>query len=455
MKGISPSLSTRHSRQSGQAAFWSQIERHVRTHTPGLVRSWFNDIRARDLHDIELTIVAPEPAQVTYLEHYCRAAFVDAAQSVTGRLITVRFTLDSAGEAAPPASEWAGGAHVLRLSPEFTLDRFVIGPCNRLVHAAAVAAAESPGQSYNPIFVHGGAGLGKSHVLQAICSHALDVAPATRVVCISCESFANLFVDAAQHHTSAELRSLFREADLLVVDDVQYLEGREQAQSELFHTFNALHQSQRQIVVAADRPPEAIPTLEERLISRFRWGLVAELETPCYETRLAILRKKSLQRGLSVPPEVIELIAAEVSRGVRELEGALTRLQGLASTGNVPISIELARQAIGAPVVAPRSIRLEDIAMAVTHHFAIRRSDLAGKNRRRSVTLPRQLAMYLARRLTPLSLDEIGRFFGGRDHTTVLYAERQVESRRRHEAELSGALERIESLLAEHARRPG
>ncbi|MFO1011292.1 MAG: chromosomal replication initiator protein DnaA [Planctomycetota bacterium] len=332
----------------------------------------------------------------------------------------------SAEGAAPLRIESSGGllwSSDVNLNPKYTFDNFVVGPCNRFAHAAAVGVSEAPGKAYNPFFLHGNVGLGKTHLLQSLCFSLLERDPKTRILYLSCETFVNHFINALENGDLAKFRNKYRNVDVLVVDDIHLLANKERTQEEFFHTFNTLYQSGKQIVLSSDSPPKDIPTLQERLVSRFKWGLVTEIEPPCYETRMAILKRKSRERGREIPDEVARLLAERVESNIRELEGAVVKLIGYSSLAGAPISVDLARDALrelfeqrkGAP-------SMEEILAFVTEHFGVKLSELQSKKRTNAVAYPRQIAMYLARQITRHSLEEIGGFFGGRDHSTVIYA---------------------------------
>jgi chromosomal replication initiator protein len=293
--------------------------------------------------------------------------------------------------------------------------------------AAAQAVANAPGQAYNPLFLHGSVGLGKTHLLQAICHRVLSRRPDARILYLSCETFVNQFISAVEAGELDDFRYRYRHVDMLLIDDIHFLARKERTQEEFFHTFNTLYNSKKQIVLSCDSPPREIPTLEDRLVSRFKWGLVAELEQPDHETRIRIVRRKADRRGVPLPEGVAELIADAVTTNVREIEGAVLRVIGLASLTKKPLTRELAEEALR-DVIRPkvRKVSLDTILRAVCEHYGVKPSDLIGKRRHRSVSQPRQVCMYLARRLTELSLVEIGGQIGGRDHTTVIYANERV-----------------------------
>jgi chromosomal replication initiator protein len=330
---------------------------------------------------------------------------------------------------APSERITLDGADSLPINPDYAFDQFVEGHNNRLAFAAAKAVADAPGQAYNPLFIHGGVGLGKTHLLQGICLDIHARQPDARIQYVSCEAFVTRYLEAVRDNRLLEFREGYRDLDLLVIDDIHFLTKRGHSQEEFFHVFNALHQMRRQIVLSSDAPPEDIPDLEARLVSRFKWGLVAKIEAPDYETRIEILRRKAELRELELPEKVLAHIAQHHASNVRELEGAIVRLQMEAAIAGAPITIEMARSALGtpAPAVPPRPT-IDAIITAVADHHHLKRSDILGKRRHKSVVVPRQIAMYLARERTKHSLEEIGASFGGRDHTTVMHAHgRMVE----------------------------
>lgn len=339
-----------------------------------------------------------------------------------------------------------GGYESLTINPDYSFENFVPGPENRLAHAAALAVAAQPGHAYNPFFVHGGIGLGKSHLLQAICVRIAETAPQCRMYYISCEGFFTQFIESVQNGQMSDFRHRYRDVDLLVIDDIHYLANRDRTQEEFFHTFNSLYQANRQIILSSDAAPEEIPNLEERLVSRFKWGLVAKVEPPSYETRLAILQSKARLRNLVLPEEAAKYLAERVQRNVRELEGAIIKLQIQSTVEQRPIDVEMAKAAMGEP---PKTSTVEPsmqaIIAVVTEFYRIRLADLQSKHRQRSITLPRQVCMFLARKLTRHSLEEIGGFFGGRDHTTVMHALRIIEARRGQDGEFDATVADLEA----------
>jgi chromosomal replication initiator protein len=430
---------------------WSDLIEHVRLRHAALARGWFAQLKPLDLQSGVLRVCARNHAQVGYLEQNCQRAFAEAAQAATGRLVTVAFTTDAPPESARPSPSFEIGNGQLNLNCDYVFDNFVTGPCNRLAHAAALATAQSPGQAYNPMFIHGATGLGKTHLLQAICHATLERPAPPRVMYISCETFINHFMEAVERGALNQFRYRYREADILVIDDIQFLAERERSQEEFFHTFNTLYQSQRQIVHSADCPPAEIPSLEDRLVSRFNAGLVALMDRPCLETRMAIVRTKAKLRCIEVPEGVVRLIASRFDSNIRELEGALITLDALSQTDSGEITLELAHKALSGG--KPQLVAVPDIIDVVTTRFAVKRADLLSRKRNKSIAHPRHVCMYLARKLTGLSLEEIGGYFGGRDHSTVLHALRRIDNRRNEDPRLALALEELSDKLRH--RRPG
>jgi chromosomal replication initiator protein len=312
------------------------------------------------------------------------------------------------------------------LNPRYIFDSFVVGKSNQLAHAACQAVADDPGRSYNPLFIYGGVGLGKTHLMHAIGHEILS--RGMRVLYVSSETFTNEMIDSIQQHRTEEFRNKYRRVQLLLVDDIQFIAGKVGTQEEFFHTFNAIHEGGGQIVISCDRPPKAISTLEDRLRSRFEWGLIADIQAPDLETRIAILRSKCQSQGMQVPEEVLEAIARKVQSNIRELEGSLNRIVAQASVSGEPITVQTASAALNEVMfnISRRFIKPETIMSAVARYYHVSEEDLRGKARDKRVVLPRQVTMYLLREETELPLVEVGRLFGGRDHTTVMHSVEKV-----------------------------
>ncbi|MGW7514637.1 chromosomal replication initiator protein DnaA [Streptomyces sp. NPDC054796] len=334
--------------------------------------------------------------------------------------------------AAQPAPATGPGEPTARLNPKYLFDTFVIGASNRFAHAAAVAVAEAPAKAYNPLFIYGESGLGKTHLLHAIGHYARSLYPGTRVRYVSSEEFTNEFINSIRDGKADTFRKRYRDMDILLVDDVQFLADKESTQEEFFHTFNTLHNANKQIVLSSDRPPKALVTLEDRLRNRFEWGLITDVQPPELETRIAILRKKAVQEQLNAPPEVLEFIASRISRNIRELEGALIRVTAFASLNRQPVDLGLTeivlKDLIPGGEDATPEITATDIMAATADYFGLTVDDLCGSSRSRVLVTARQIAMYLCRELTDLSLPKIGGQFGGRDHTTVMHADRKIRA---------------------------
>ncbi|MFI6941552.1 chromosomal replication initiator protein DnaA [Streptomyces sp. NPDC050418] len=333
---------------------------------------------------------------------------------------------------AKPAPAPGPGEPTARLNPKYLFDTFVIGASNRFAHAAAVAVAEAPAKAYNPLFIYGESGLGKTHLLHAIGHYARSLYPGTRVRYVSSEEFTNEFINSIRDGKGDSFRKRYREMDILLVDDIQFLADKESTQEEFFHTFNTLHNANKQIVLSSDRPPKQLVTLEDRLRNRFEWGLITDVQPPELETRIAILRKKAVQEQLNAPPEVLEFIASRISRNIRELEGALIRVTAFASLNRQPVDLGLTEIVLkdlipGGEDSAPE-ITATAIMAATADYFGLTVDDLCGSSRSRVLVTARQIAMYLCRELTDLSLPKIGAQFGGRDHTTVMHADRKIRA---------------------------
>ena len=320
------------------------------------------------------------------------------------------------------------------LNPKYVFDSFVVGNSNRMAHAASLAVAESPAQAYNPLFLYGNSGLGKTHLMHSIGHFILDRNPQAKVLYVTSETFTNELINSIQNNKNEEFRNKYRNIDVLMIDDIQFISKKEGTQEEFFHTFNALYESNKQIIISSDRPPKEIKTLEDRLRSRFEWGLIADVQPPDYETRIAILKKKAERDNLTVPDDVMAYIAKNIASNIRELEGALTRIVAFATLTNQDISIALAENSLK-DIFSENSatpLTPELIQQVVAEHYNIRVEDIQGSKKPKNIAFPRQVSMYLCRKLLDISLPKIGESFGGRDHTTVIYAiskiEKQLES---------------------------
>ncbi|MFM8560377.1 MAG: chromosomal replication initiator protein DnaA [bacterium] len=431
---------------------WEQVLERVKPHlaSPQAFETWFRPIRALELGPERVDLEVPNAFFGDWIhEHYLtiiRAALTDelgycpelrfSPREPVVAPLTATSAVAPRPAAAPtpvatkpaPAREWLDS----QLHPRLTFESFVVGPSNRFAHAASMAVSQRPGEVYNPLFIHGASGLGKTHLLHAVGHEVKRLRPDARVFYVTAERFTNEMIWAIQHGQTPAFRNKYRGVDVLLVDDVQFLAGKESTQEEFFHTFNALRDAHKQIVVTADQPPKDIAKLEDRLISRFNQGLVADTQLPDLETRIAILRQRCEQEtnGLWLSDDVVLLIADRVRGNVRDLEGCLVRLMAVASLTHREITPELANEVLAQYVKPePEHTTPERILNAVAERFSVRTEALVGKTRTQAVAAPRQVAMYLMRHLTEMSLAEIGRVFGGRDHSTVIHACKQVAER--------------------------
>lgn len=433
-------------------SLWADILAYLRIHNPDLVRGWFSQLVPVKLEQGILEVGATNDSQQQYLGDHCHRPFAQAAQAATGRLVTIRFIIREHEDQPQPEAQvplpFEADVDQITLNGLYTFEQFVTGPCNRLAHAACVAVGESPGKAYNPLFIHGSVGLGKTHLLQAACHRVIGVNPSAKVLFLSCETFTNHFIEAVERGAMNTFRYRYRHVDVLVIDDIQFLGARERSQEEFFHTFNTLYQLQKQIILSADSPPAEIPSLEDRLVSRFNWGLVARIDPPCFDTRLAIVRKKAKTMNMPMSDEVMHLVVNQVTTNARELEGALLRLHALSAHDGIEITRELALRSLGNQTVSPPiPVTIPAILELVTEHYGVRLADLQSKKRSKSIAFPRQICMYLARTLTNHSLEEIGGYFGGRDHSTVLHATRTITQQRDNDPEFRSTLESISNML--------
>ncbi|MDA8234327.1 MAG: chromosomal replication initiator protein DnaA [Clostridia bacterium] len=335
------------------------------------------------------------------------------------------------------------------LNPKYTFDTFVVGNSNRFAHAASLAVAEAPAKAYNPLFIYGGVGLGKTHLMQAIGHFVVGHNKLSKVMYVSSEKFTNELINAIRDDKTVDFRNRYRNMDILLIDDIQFLAGKERTQEEFFHTFNDLHEANKQIIISSDRQPKEIPTLEDRLRSRFEWGLITDIQPPDFETRIAILRKKAQLENLQIPNDVMIYIANKIQSNIRELEGALTRVVAYASLNHNIINIEIAEEGLKdiLPINKPRLVSVKEIQQAVAEYYNLPFEDFKAKKRTRSVAFPRQIAMFLTRELTDLSLPKIGEEFGGRDHTTVIHAHEKISSNLRDNQSLQITIDEIRNKL--------
>ncbi len=339
----------------------------------------------------------------------------------------------------------------IALNPKYTVDTFVVGNANRFAHAASLAVAEAPGDAYNPLFIYGGVGLGKTHLMHAIGHYVQQHWPDQRILYITSENFTNELIAAIQNNKNMEFRERFRNLDVLMIDDIQFIAGRERTQEEFFHTFNALHDARKQIIITSDKPPKEIARLEERLCSRFEWGLIADIQRPDIETRIAILRKKAERESMQVDDAVLELIASRIESNIRELEGSLARVMMYASLVGKPVDVAVAEEALRdiLSVRDPKRITCAGIQKAVATYYGIDVAEIKGQKRTREITVPRQVAMYLTREMTDLSLPRIGDEFGGRDHTTVMHSCEKIADLTRTSAKMNQELGDLRKSLNE------
>ncbi len=463
---------------AGKSLFTQALE-HTRGRSPASFEQWFTSIQFDGFEQGVLGLTARDE----FVRDWVKAHFLPDLLSNLGRLsgepsaaLRVNWSISnrlthpvceprratprpSKPEAMPasrrserpaPASRYSRAQFLATLNSKYTFSNFVVGPSNELAHAAAFASAGGGGPRYNPLFIAGGTGLGKTHLVHAIAHKVLEERPDARVVYVSAEHFTNEFIEALQHHKMDEFRARYRsDCDLLLVDDIQFLAGREQTQEEFFHTFNALHDADRPIIVTSDKYPQQLQRMPERLVSRFTSGLVADIQVPQLETRVAIVRKKAEIESIPLSDEVAVLLAQNIQSNVRELEGALIRLAAKSSLTGRPIDEEFTLSEMN--TVSPRRadiMSVEDIQRAVCSHFRLSNSELLSKDRHKSVAFARQVAMYLCRQRLKCSFPELGRAFGNRDHTTVMSAVRRVEALRQRDPQVSAHLEAIEQRLA-------
>jgi chromosomal replication initiator protein len=455
--------------QSSADRVWGAVQQTLRSMlNQETYNLWFGAIRPKSLDGDCLTLEVADEFCEVWLEKNYSDLIREKLHQACGQPLQVKFSAVVAARTAEPdqgsvtvpaqklalrsasrVEERPAAVRESTFNPNYTFDSFVVGNNNHFAHGAALAVAQSPGKAYNPLFLYGGVGLGKTHLLQAIGQYVSDHKKNPRVAYLSSEKFTNEFIDAIQNNSLVRFRKKYRQTDVLLIDDIQFLAGKERIQEEFFHTFNALHESHKQIVLSCDRPPSEIQGLEQRLVSRFEWGLATDLQPPDVETRLAILRKKAKLMNVELPEEVFNFIAARIRTNVRRLEGALTRVASYAAlTGRKP-TVETVEGMLREILHEEGrfTITIEVIQKRVAEHFDIRLADMTSKRRPENIAFPRQVAMFLSRQLTESSLNTIGEAFGGRDHGTVLHACRLVKDRMEIDANVRHTVSYLEKQL--------
>ena len=409
---------------------WDRAKELLRSRVnPQSYETWFSPIKLVDISDTGVLLEVPNKFFQSWVSEKYLKQIEETIEALADAKLSVSLTLPAQGSLEPaagvrvmPKAAETGSRHS-GLNLKYTFDDFVVGPSNRFAHAASLAVSDSPAKAYNPLFIYGGVGLGKTHLMQAIGNKAVSADEKLKVLYISSEQFTNQLISAIQNRTTIKFRQLYRCVDILLIDDIHFISGKEATQEEFFHTFNALHDAHKQIVLSSDRSPKDIVGLEERLISRFEWGLVTDIQPPDLETRTAILKKKAERETQAVPNDVAFFIAEKIKSNIRELEGALVRVLAYAKLMGKDISLPLVKEVLKDMALEDEiKVTVELIQKKVADHFHVRLVDMKGKKRNRGIVYPRQIAMYLARDLTDYSLPEIGSFFGGRDHTTVMHA---------------------------------
>jgi chromosomal replication initiator protein len=469
--------------QSHPSLLWDTIKSDLQSIFPhDVYRTWFEPVQCVDESDDFVTLEVPNDFSAFWIQDNYQDIITKRLRENTGQAMGIRYRVHEGEEdetvahddgslpgralatAAPsraprmsePRSERPGkkGGFSSRiiLNPRNTFENFVVGAGNQLAHAACMAVANAPARAYNPLFLYGDTGLGKTHLMHAVAQHALRTNPDAEIAYISTESFTNEFIEAIQNNTVTKFRQRYRQVDMLLIDDIHFLSGKERIQEEFFHTFNELFERQKQIFLSSDRPASEIAKLENRLVSRFQWGLVADIQPPDFETRVAILGKKAKSMNLELPEHILQFLAERVSRNVRRMEGALTRVAGFAALMKGAIDIPTVERLLHDILQeeAQNKVTIEKIQQKVADYYKLRLSDMVSKRRPANIAFPRQIAMYLSRMLTSHSLQEIGDAFGGRDHGTVIHACKTVENIMEQDDSVARAVDYLQKQLASH-----
>ncbi|WP_342536625.1 chromosomal replication initiator protein DnaA [Sporosarcina sp. FSL K6-3508] len=439
---------------------WDQVLKNIETRvSKPSFETWLKSTKLLTFEAENVTIAVPNSFAKDWLETHYVHLITGILSELTGEDRIIEFIVPQdmvendikIPKAPPKVTEKVPMTNSAgMLNPKYTFDTFVIGSGNRFAHAASLAVAEAPAKAYNPLFIYGGVGLGKTHLMHAIGHYVLEQNPSLKVVYLSSEKFTNEFINSIRDNKAGDFRDRYRNVDILLIDDIQFLAGKEQTQEEFFHTFNTLHEESKQIIISSDRPPKEIPTLEDRLRSRFEWGLITDIAPPDLETRIAILRKKAKADGLiDISNDVMLYIANQIDSNIRELEGALIRVVAYSSLVNADITTDLAAEALKdiIPNSRPRIISILDIQKSVGEHYNIRLEDFVAKKRTRAIAFPRQIAMFLSRELTDSSLPKIGSEFGGRDHSTVIHAHEKISKMLESDKSLQQDIQDIKKAL--------
>jgi len=425
---------------------WAHVQKKIKEKvTSQQFTTWFESLELIKFNVDYAYILAPN----SFCSEWIENNYMDVISSTLGEVTNARYKVKLVTESkdvkeSKPSPKEKNRSNI---NKNYSFDNFLVGPCNRLAHAAALAVSESPGTAYNPLFIHGPVGLGKTHLLQSIYLELQKRSGEQKVLYMPCESFVNHYISTIRTGDWDSFRNKYRQIDTLLIDDVHFLANSQSTREEFFHTFNALYTCQKQIVLSSDCPPEEIPTIEGRLISRFRWGLITRIDPPGFETSVAIIQKKSALLNMEISSDVARYLAEHTTSSIREIEGTLTNINKYAIISENKIDLDFVKQVIGRPAKHKSYIGIEEILSTVTKHFGVQLSLLHSKRKLKSITLPRQVAMHLTRKLTSLSLEEIGGFMGGRDHTTVMHADEKIKNLRKQDRNISATLRKLEAII--------
>lgn len=442
-----------HHLPDNEKQIWPHVQKKIKERVSSQqFTTWFEGLKLIKFNVDDAYILVPNSFCREWIENNYMDVISSTLSEVTNARYKIKLITDSKDvEESTPSVQ--SNNHSLKeknhsyINKNYNFDNFLVGPCNRLAHAAALAVSESPGTAYNPLFIHGPVGLGKTHLLQSIYLELQKRSGGQNALYMPCESFVNHYISTIRTGDWDSFRNKYRQIDTLLIDDVHFLANSQSTREEFFHTFNALYTCQKQIVLSSDCPPEEIPAIEDRLISRFRWGLITRIDPPGFETSVAIIQKKTALLNMEISDDVAHYLAEHATSSIREIEGTLTNINKYAMISESKIDLNFVKQVIGKPTKHKSYIGIEKILNTVTKHFSVQLSQLHSKRKLKSITLPRQVAMHLARKLTNLSLEEIGGYMGGRDHTTVMHADEKIRNLRKLDRNISATLRKLETLI--------